>query len=290
MKIRNLFSLALLLAGLQSCIETVELDWQQTESVLVLNGLATPHRDTVVVWMSESRPVASNADFVAIENARIELFDGGVSVGLLSHAVNGKYILPFRVEQGHTYRVEATVGTQTLWAETTVPPAVEAQFSRLFYGGFSGCHRVLLTDAPDVGNAYWITAIDSMHAQGPWGTASLVLYCNHEFADDFNQKVIHEGDFKFDYEYYIRFSDREFNGSETEIIFKPNGDPSYSLVISADSHLDRYMKSSLKLLEMDRYSEDMPMIYVPFPVYSNINGGTGIWGSYSLATHYFEPN
>ena len=58
-------------------------------------------------------------------------------------------------------------------------------------------------------------------------------------------------------------------GSSSEIFF-----------LSTDYHLDKYMKSSLLLEQMDINAEDMPIIYSPQPVYSNIHGGAGIFGSF----------
>jgi hypothetical protein len=47
------------------------------------------------------------------------------------------------------------------------------------------------------------------------------------------------------------------------------------------------MKSSLLLERMDLDAEDMPIIYSPQPVYSNIHGGTGIFGSYVSVSKEF---
>jgi hypothetical protein len=50
------------------------------------------------------------------------------------------------------------------------------------------------------------------------------------------------------------------------------------------------MKSSLLLERMDLYAEDMPVIYSPQPVYSNIHGGTGILGLTPVFQKNFQRN
>ena len=39
--------------------------------------------------------------------------------------------------------------------------------------------------------------------------------------------------------------------------------------------------------QMEMYAEDMPIIYAPFPIYSNIHGGTGIFGSFTSVSKVF---
>lgn len=41
------------------------------------------------------------------------------------------------------------------------------------------------------------------------------------------------------------------------------------------------MKSSILTERMEIFAEDMPIMYAPVPIYSNIHGGTGIFGSFT---------
>lgn len=269
---------------LQSCIETVDLNLQKTDSVNVLNCIITPARDTVTTWLTKSNSITSNNSFQSIDNATITLYEDGILVDSLTYNANGKYTLAYTVKHSKNYRLEATINDTTIWAKTTVPSEINATFGKEDDLGFSGNYVIYLTDAVNESNYYWITAIDSMSHGKPWGTAPITIYTNYQYADDFNQNIESEGlGYNFYYDYYIRFNDNQFSGEETKIMFYPNGSPSYSILISADKNLDSYMKSSYTLYLMAQYAEEMPMTYVPSPVYSNINGGTGIFGSYSLA-------
>jgi hypothetical protein len=118
------------------------------------------------------------------------------------------------------------------------------------------------------------------------------LYSNFEYADDFNRRIYENGLYKFEYEYYIRFTENELSTDQTEVIFYPQyiSSPIEVFLLSVDYHLDKYMKSSLLIHDMDLYAQDMPIIYSPFPMYSNINGGTGIFGSYTGFSKVFTKN
>ena len=64
--------------------------------------------------------------------------------------------------------------------------------------------------------------------------------------------------------------------------------PMEIFLLSTDYHLDKYMKSGLLTERMEIYAEDMPIIYAPFPIYSNIHGGTGIFGSFTSVSKEFS--
>jgi hypothetical protein len=66
--------------------------------------------------------------------------------------------------------------------------------------------------------------------------------------------------------------------------------PMEVFLLSTDYHLDKYMKSGLLTERMEIYAEDMPFIYSPQPVYSNIHGGTGIFGSFNSVSKVFAKD
>jgi hypothetical protein len=41
------------------------------------------------------------------------------------------------------------------------------------------------------------------------------------------------------------------------------------------------------MANIDYYAEEVPIAYSPFPVYSNIHGGTGIFGSFTSVSKTF---
>ncbi|MFW5774187.1 MAG: DUF4249 family protein, partial [Tangfeifania sp.] len=173
-------------------------------------------------------------------------------------------------------------------SETTIPKTVEANIEKLA-SSMEG-YQLSFEDNKDEDNFYWITATGFEGAEGNrTKNIACVIYSNFEYADDFNQRVYDDGIFRFEYEYYLRFNDLQLSEQITEIVFRPQciSHPEEVFILSTDYHLDKYMKSSLLLLEMELFAEEMPVIYSPQPVYSNIHGGTGIFGSFNSVSKEF---
>jgi hypothetical protein len=274
------------------CISEVTIDDDFKENEVVLNCILDAQNDTVVVQLSYSKPIQSTDLFEPIKDAQIQLFERKTKIGEFVWSDSSTYILPFSVLPGKIYRIEATAGNIKVWAETTVPNAINATIEKDTSGLYNYySFGILLNDSPEEVNYYWISATGFEGIEGNKSkNIACALYSNFEYADDFNQTIYQDGSYKFEYEYYIRFADSVLPGGKTEIVFYPQciSNPIEVFLLSTDYHLDKYMKSSLLLQIMDLYAEDMPIIYAPFPMYSNINGGTGIFGSYNSVSEKFD--
>jgi hypothetical protein len=95
------------------------------------------------------------------------------------------------------------------------------------------------------------------------------------------------------YEDYIRIADKMLTEESINFQFIPagidiNNGPQEIFVFSVDCHLDKYMKSSLMMEENDLWAEEVPIVYAPFAVYSNVHNGTGIVGSYNSSFNAFS--
>lgn len=274
-----------------SCISDVTINDDPGDKELVINCFLDTRKDTIFVQLGYSKPIQSTSHFEAVENAQIQLLENNIKVGDVLWDDSSMYILPFKVTSGKTYRLEAVVSTKRIWAETTVPPLMNASVEKTDSGNYSRDFRIALSDNGTENNFYWITATGYEGVEGNMSkNIACVLYSNFEYADDFNQSIYQNGSYKFEYKYYIRFTDSGLPGGETEIVFYPQciSNPIEVFLLSTDYHLDKYMKSSLLLQNMDLFAREMPIVYAPFPMYSNINGGTGIFGSYNSVSEKFE--
>lgn len=287
------FIMLLLPLVMWGCISEVTFGDVFEASEVALNCILDTRKDTVFVQLSYSKPIQSIELFDPIKDAQIQLFEGKTKMGAFVWLENkAVYALPLSVSPGKMYKIEAITGNNKVWAETTVPKAINATIeneSSGLYNYYS--FRILLNDNTEEVNYYWISATGFEGIEGNRSkNIACALYSNFEYADDFNQTIYQNGNYKFEYEYYIRFTDNEISKDLTEVIFYPQciDNPKEVFLISADYNLDKYMKSSLLLQSMDLYAEDMPIIYAPFPMYSNINGGTGIFGSYNSVSDKFE--
>jgi hypothetical protein len=289
--LKKLFLILLNSFVLFACIQDVIIKEGPENREIVLNCILDTQNDTVFVQLNYSKAIQSNEPFEPLKDAQIQLFEENAKIGELIWTDSSTYILPFSVLPGKIYRIEAKTGNNLVWAETTVPKSIDATINKAISGFYNNSFQILLNDNINESNFYWISATGFEGAQeNQRKNIACELYSNFEYADDFNQRISQNSMYKFEYVYYIRFTESELPVGLTEVIFYPQciNNPVEVFMLSVDYHLDKYMKSSLLLHSMDLYGEDMPIIYSPFPMYSNINGGTGIFGSYNSVSEKFE--
>jgi hypothetical protein len=285
------FSGLVLMTAFWGCIREVDIGTGNQAPQIVLNCFLDTKEDTVTARLTYSSAIQSTARFDAITGAKIRLFSEGESVGEFMWIDSSAYLLPHSVAPGKTYRIEANVENKTVWAETTVPNSIDADIAVANPDDYIFYYVIRLNDNKNEENFYWVTTTNIKEA-GSNKPVEIVsdLYSNFEYADNFNQRIQSYDDyFKFQYEYYMRFADSGLPEKITEVMFYPVGFGKNANVflLSVDYHLDKYMKSSLMLERMDLYAEENPIIYSPFPMYSNINGGTGIFGSFNSVSKVF---
>ncbi len=283
----GLFLLAFMYFG---CIRDVNIIENNETREVVLNCILDTGKDTVVAWLSYSNPIQSSSKFEANTNAAIHLFEEGESVGEFIWTDSSAYILPISVQAGKKYRIETKINGKKIWAETLVPLPVDATIKVANPENLLKYYQISLTDNPDEKNYYWASASE-LTGGGEKRRKDIAgeLFSDFEYADDFNQYISEDGVFKFEYDFYVRFTDLELpNGTVDLVIYFRGIDyPLEVFLLSVDYHLDKYIKSSLLLLDMELNAEDLPIIYSPFPVYSNIHGGVGIFGSINSVSKDF---
>lgn len=288
MKIINwIATLTLTLVAFTACIRDVELDLNNKSREYVLNCILNTEKDTVVARLTKTRNITSGESFEAVKDAEIILFENDKSVGYFTYSDSSAYFLVYNLKPGMKYRLEAETGDSKIWGETTVPKTTEASIEKRA-SSIEG-YQVSFEDNKDEDNFYWITATGYEGASDSQSkNIACIISSDFEYADDFN-RYTSDGTFRFEYDYYLRFSNNQLT-DRISILFRPEciSSPVTVFLLSTDYHLDKYMKSSLLLERMDLNAEDMPIIYAPQPVYSNIHGGTGIFGSFTSVSQKFS--
>ena len=277
-----------------NCIQDAEIHENNDNPEVVLNCILNPDKDSVIIHLTYSKPIQSTTQFEAIRRSTsILLFDENENIGDFVWTDSCTYVLPHSVKPGIKYRIEANVKEKTIWAETTIPKTVDATIENADPEYYSYSYLISLKDDREDDNYYWISATgyEGVEEDRKKNIACL-LYSNFEYADGFNQYIYQNGAYKFEYEYYIRFTNIELPDGKAEVIFYPQciSYPKEVFLLSVDYHLDKYMKSSLLMSNINYYAEEAPIAYSPFPVYSNINGGTGIFGSLNSVSKVFTKN
>lgn len=279
---------------LVSCVDEVEFSLHEKEKIITINCLLNPDNDTINAQITCSKLITDQNNFSGVKEISVTLLEEGELIGHFSQLDSTLFYLAFHVKPGKKYRIEVTAGSETIWAETRVPKNFDAGFVAIKDYAESFDYIVSFLKNSTEESYYWITAKGFSWYDGkPFYDIASSVYSDYSFADDFNRLVDQGYGYMYNYEYYIRVNSNEVPTDSINVQFHPNSininDGTQEVfVLSVDYHLDKYMKSSILLEEIDMYVEDVPIVYAPFPMYSNINGGTGIFGSYNSVSEKFD--
>lgn len=287
MTIRLLLSLLIILLFF-SCTKVVELDIYQQDKKITLNCILDTRQDTIMAWLSWTRPLSSSNKFDAIKETTIILFEDGKDIGHFSWKDSSAYILVYKPRPDKTYKIEANFDKEKVWAETHMPSTIIPQIDIVNYKSGQVDYKIDFRDNPSEKNYYWIAIVSLTDGwianKRIFYNALAYLYSNTLLADDFNRTPDQWQEYRFSFNNYIRIEDNSLPEGIGSLILQPQGisfegNTMDVFLLNTDYHLDKYMKSSIMMNDMDATSESYPIKYVPTPIYSNIQNGTGIFGS-----------
>jgi len=297
----------ILIFGLWSCTEVVELPFPATSSNLVLNCIL--HPDSIIkARITTSLPATdTNNRFVTVSNATMLLYENNNLLDTFAYGGNGTYELERYPKPGSEYKINVIVpGYPVLTASEQVPlsPSVNVcydEFLTLLGGNYIDI-IVYLSDVAKENNAYWFHVVlsdykrlgrlkyDSTQTEN---IPVFYLLSTSAIADDFNAILDHTYG-RNGYRYYLRLEDKSFNGSVVEqtIGFTDNyfrfgkvatftEDQEVIIhITNASQNYDRYLKSSFTyFLNQDFYEPNL--FFEPIQIHSNIENGTGIFAAYN---------
>jgi hypothetical protein len=290
-----LFWLVPIVLGSTSCEKIIPIDIPDTQRKIVVNGLISPSVP-VVVNLTKSLTVLENGEFVYLENANVKLYENGNLAGTLTPDTAGYYRFPaFTPVIGNTYKLTVDYpGLAPVEAETTIPSSVgivSVDTSRVVneWGQEIFKIKVVFDDPAEQDNIYgYSVALTykefdylTMQYTGKWITQPGWVYEeNNEFVEDeihyYGQKA------------YIE--DHLFNGQSRTLDLRLSGfEYLLSDTVKVDVNLEQispefytYVVSSEAYQRSHRnpFSE-------PVQVYTNIQGGFGIFSSYTVNTRTF---
>jgi hypothetical protein len=152
-------------------------------------------------------------------------------------------------------------------------------------------YQLTLTDRPETKDVYWIAVQVENVWWGEFESKNIIT--DLIISDDFNREEESlYPELPYMHRYYVRLEDDLFSGES--ISFKIGFDEMMTnldriFVISADKHLDSYIKSAI--LQNDQQSVgDNPVFFTPINVYSNMDNGKGIFCAYSANVLEFNYN
>lgn len=240
------------------------------------------------VNVSASIPVDQNELIKIVPDASVSIMYDDIKMPL-GYQGNGIYSSQFIPISGNKYSLDVIVPDKfNLRSNTIIPhkPQIE-----LFPYKDQNLIQITIKDSKAEKNSYWIgqKVINKRSGSVYYET---YIYSDFLYFDDFNRTSggeILEG-IRNSYHFYARLDDYLFSGKEVSILMprkwpQDNNDIDYKMIlyiINADEHLDQYMKSALIQYDLGVIG-DMPVFHTPVDMYSNIENGKGIFGSYTIS-------
>ena len=271
-----------------SCVKQVDLDFEDYQTHPVVNALLVPD-SVMAVHLSLSSRADKPEVFPELTRAKVEISDGTSSIELANQG-NGTYSAGYYPIAGKEYKLSIHLDNEnSLKSVTKIPVQPEISITPIVAEHLV---QVNIKDNREETNYYWI-GLKSFSISNKMMYYKTYVSCDFLLLDDFNRT---QGNglskTKYSYHFYARLPDYKFNGGQISFTLPHYwSDPqdyeflsyrSYIYIINADEHLDRYMKSALIQYDL-RVIGDMPVFHTPINMYSNIENGKGIFGSYTMS-------
>ncbi len=269
-----------------ACTSRVDIDFQDFEDHYIVNSIIvsdSPFR----VCLTKSMRSNSEESFSFIDRALVKVSDGENSF-LLSYVGEGifqndtfphygtEYILNIKLDNGLVLKAKTYSPEKP---KINIIPSVKEDLV-----------NVKLNDNLIERNTYWVgiktySITNERYYYDPY------IYLDCLLFDDFNRR--RTGEVKhgiiYSYHFMARLTDESFDGVISFNVPRswPDSynDIDYKMIlyiINADEHLDQYMKSALIQYDLGVIG-DMPVFHTPVDMYSNIENGKGIFGSYTIS-------
>ncbi len=267
---------------LDSCEKEVFLDFDH-QTALCLNCILNPAK-TIEANLTLSRSINETGEFMPVNDATIELYENDSLMGQFTQGNNGIYTFKQKPVSGKHYKISVKAESfNTLTAESTVPyiPSIKHEKTNYVDYGNSLTRydlKVELNDQPGA-NYYWLYSTSSVNDR-KYGGGNYPMIA--PFVDDFNKEYDNEAKFGFTYFMQIRLSDEGYDGQAMKFTIPdiPVMDNKKRMAdyhfLSTDENYDKYIKTTI--INRMKEQSDLPF-YEPVQIYSNIENGTGIFGS-----------
>jgi hypothetical protein len=288
---KKLYLLLTLLIILIACEKTVYIDIPDKGRMITINSLFNPD-SLLKVNVSKSCYILNN-DIQAIENATVEIYENANLINTLPYLNNGWYKSTIqKPSSGDRYKIKVTVpGMGTAETESYIPPETNiisidtASVMRTDNEGYRHEQfefRVKFKDNPNENN-YYLLAPMEIH---------IYTYDDYEGDTIISDTAQHIMYFESSDPSLIEnlrgkgalFDDNLFNGNTYEFVFSVEKYfyDTTSICIKLKSISEDYFKY------LATCYKHMDANWDPFmekiSVYSNVKGGLGIFGGYSLTT------
>ncbi len=285
------FKLLLLSFVIAGCVTEFDTTNLQIPEVYVLNSLISP--DTLFSCAIDIAGKPTDIYYKFVENADVSIYnaENNALICKLNHTDSGRYVAQStRPVVGASYRIEAIIPNKTiLKGQTSIPD--KATPTRA-YGHFSG---VGINEHSYYYNGY-LEFTDIAAAE--YYEIEIREYSNHRqhfnFTGSDDEILRKYNAFIYEGRGFVLLHDEFFKNQSHLFRFqfeKPGIDstPVYMVVRSISSEYYNFLKFWLKHKQEETFNLNilnpaqglLGMFYTPISIYSNIEGGTGIFAGYN---------
>jgi hypothetical protein len=272
-QIKTIF-LLLSIASLTACESMIsDVAVPESKPKLVISGYISTENDTLKVRIQKSRPLYSHSNgyeygYPVVTDATVKISDGTNSISLLYNDIEKQYLAKsstFMIEAGQTYHLEVQtadgeIATASCTTPVNAPPEIEITNIET-YNDYGNSEKVISFRFKDLdgANDYYHVAAGMQFSNYYDGNYYGDIY--FETGEPFVSDVNKEGG------YFIFKTSR--------LYIQDSVPPDLQIFIAVtDENYYKYHRS------IDNYQGDNPFSE-PTPVFSNITGGVGVFGSYT---------
>ncbi|MDF1570007.1 MAG: DUF4249 domain-containing protein [Bacteroidales bacterium] len=306
--------LALLAVLHSACEKNIDIDIDEIETMIVLNGILT-EGDHVNMYLSRTRHILDNMQITTLQNATVVIADEEGNTDTLTYGSDQLYRTNrMTIESGKEYTVSASAtGYNAISATSLIPepvPMVRLDTSSSVdeWGEQMFDFSVVFDDPAEVPNYYMLAVrsyyeiaridfnyiLDTLYVDPEKDTVVMgYRQDTTEYLDVRNENVWFESenlaiDNEDSYQNRIIFSDKLFDGKKYSITgrfyawYLQQAKDSATIYISLhaiDEHYYKYIDS-----RTDHYYAKNDPFAVPVVVHNNIENGVGILGGMSVDT------
>ena len=264
MYIKNIFLVIFLGCMLSNCEMIVKVPIPETPTKLVVTSFIAPQDTLLEVVVSESTPLYKPNTNTSKEvlNATVQLSDGANTI-ILPHKEKGRYQVKaslFAISQGKTYELRVThPDGRKVNAKCTIPLTQNPELKAVFTKNIEPNQyeaKISWIDDPQANHYY-----------------RFLMYQKYPYNMDNDSTWIEQGDAWAD--------DKNRQGAifaQTRNVYKSSANkpiPLLFLLLSTDEAYQRYHFT----IEASQNNDGNPFAE-PLPVYTNIEGGLGVFAGY----------
>ncbi len=278
--------ITLTLCFIFACEKEVSINIDEAD-LIVVNSFFSP--DSILkVNISKTLPVLDEKNSNFVENAEIKLYENENFIGNLKYDNKGNYYIDYKVRQNKKYKIEVQSPVDYKCVASDIIPQSPKilNIDTLSEKDYELICKLQFKDNPNTTDYYMLevrTIAGYYIIENTNGNIDTIYY---EQSIDFNytDKIIEHKIGTNSLTYGAIFSDELINGKQKEFSIrinkysiakiKNNAVKFYLKNISKDFYL--YAKSYAKLLD-----NNQDILEEPIKVYSNVQGGYGIFGAYN---------